>query len=88
MQAFPLSDGLWVSDVATGKGRLVVSLAQLREVTTTGEREHPMPCFARRLCCFSSKLALVQSHYIRPSAGRRMCMKLLHKDPARMTRKV
>ena len=44
MQAFPLSDGLWVSDVATGKGRLVVSLAQLREVTTTGE-----PARSRRL---------------------------------------
>ena len=37
MQGFPLSDGLWVSDVATGKGRLAVSLAQLREVTMTGE---------------------------------------------------
>ena len=40
MQAFPLSDGLWVSDVATGKGRLIVSLAQLREVTTTGDHVH------------------------------------------------
>ena len=36
MQAHPLNDGLWVSEAATGKGRLVVSLAHLRKVTTTG----------------------------------------------------
>jgi hypothetical protein len=40
MQTHPLSDGLWVSDVATGKGRLVVSLAHLREVTMTGVCAH------------------------------------------------
>ncbi len=49
MQAFPLSDGLWVSDVATGKGRLVVSLAQLREATTTGVA---LCVTARRIWCW------------------------------------
>ena len=53
MQAFPLSDGLWVSDVATGKGRLVVSLAQLREVTTAGERT----CLRRVLFVSGAALA-------------------------------
>ena len=32
----PLHDGLWLTDVATGKGRLLVSLRQLHEVVTTG----------------------------------------------------
>ena len=32
----PLHDGLWLTDVETGKGRLLVSLRQLHEMTTTG----------------------------------------------------
>ena len=47
MQPFSLSDGLWVSDVGTGKGRLVVSLAQLREATTAGQRVTSKPIRAK-----------------------------------------
>lgn len=32
----PLHDGLWLTDVRSGKGRLLVSLRQLHEATTTG----------------------------------------------------
>lgn len=35
-QKHPLNDGLWVTNVATGKAHLAVSLRQLHEVTTKG----------------------------------------------------